>query len=221
MKLQSAYLHLVAALAALLLPPALEAAVLVTSPISGSNPSATNPYTTDQQVDPAQPAQPRVTVSGIARGPGISANAGSNRFNATSWSTSAIDLSDYFTFTITPKAGFLIDYTSFVYTGERSGSGPNSFQFRSSRDNFTSPIGTPAASGATISLTGPSFQDIIGLVEFRLYAWGGAGTFSVNDFTFNGDIGTASVPEPQAIVLASFPMLGLLRLRSRRQNVCA
>jgi autotransporter-associated beta strand protein len=96
-----------------------------------------------------------------------------------------------FTFTLTPNSGYEIDFTDFVFTGQASGTGPASFAFRSSLDGFTGDLGTPVANGATIDLSNPGFQGIESSIEFRLYGWGASGsggTFSVNNFTFNGGI---------------------------------
>lgn len=159
---------------------------IFSNPITDSNPSASNPYTNGQIVDS------NITVSGIGRGSGISANSGSNRYNATSWTLgSSLDADDYFSWTLTPNAGFEIDFLSFEYTGQRSPTGPSSFVYRSSVDGFTSDIGSPTATGTTISLSGAEFQNISTAIEFRIYGFGGtnaAGTFSINDFAFNGTV---------------------------------
>lgn len=155
-----------------------------TNPITGTNPNISNPYTSGQTVNS------NITVSGIGRGAGISGSNANDRYNANNWSTTSIDLTDYFTFTLTPKAGFWIDLSSFVYTAQASnGNGPNTFAFRSSLDNFTNNIGSPNETGTTITLGSPTYVHITNAIEFRFYAWGannGVGTFSINDFTFNG-----------------------------------
>ncbi|MES2762943.1 MAG: T9SS type A sorting domain-containing protein [Bacteroidota bacterium] len=152
-----------------------------TNPITGTNPNTANPYTTGQTVNP------NITVSGIGRGTGITGTSANDRYNASGWSTSGIDLNDCFTFTLTPCATGPIDFISFVYTGQASGSGPTSFAFRSSIDGFVSNIGTPNAGGTTISLAAPAYQNITSAIIFKFYAWGGSGgTYSINDFTFNG-----------------------------------
>lgn len=158
------------------------------NPITGTNPNTANPYTTGDVPDP------NITVSGIGRGPGINGNNANNRYNARDWSTGAtIDLTDYFTFTLTPNAGRSISFVSFVFTLERSTTGPTSLELRSSIDGFTASIGTLANSTGgtlnTIDLSGGSYQNISGAVEFRIYGWnagGATGTQSVNDFIFNG-----------------------------------
>lgn len=156
---------------------------IFTNPITGVNPNLSNPYTTGQVVDP------NLTVSGIGRGAGAIGTGATNRYNANSWNTATIDLDAYFEFTLTPNSGYLIDFLSFSYTGERSGTGPTSFAFRSSVDGYTSNIGAPTATGTTISLASAAYQGISSAITFRIYGWGASGapgTFSINDFTFNG-----------------------------------
>jgi len=192
---------------------------IFTNPITGSNPSADNPYTTGQTVNA------NITVTGIGRGSGISANAGSDRYNANSWNTATLDQNAYFQWTLTPNAGFEIDFVSFVYTGQRSNTGPNSFAFRSSLDGYTANIGTPTATGTTINLSASTYQNICGSITFRLYGWGAtssAGTFSVNSFTFNGTV-TSNVPSTQVsaidITNASPTSQSLVLTRGNGSNV--
>lgn len=155
---------------------------IFTNPITGTNPNLNNPYTTGQTVDP------NMTVSGIGRGSGITGTNANNRYNANGWSTGAINMSDYFEFSLTPTLGCDIDFVSFVYTGQASAAIAN-LEFRSSLDGFTASIGAPTVGGTTINLSGASYQNITSAITFRLYAFGAAAgttTFSINDFTFNG-----------------------------------
>lgn len=156
---------------------------IFSNPIDGTNPNTDDPYITGQTVDP------NITVSGIGRGAEISGTNTNDRYNANSWNTPSIDLDAYFYFTLTPNAGYEISFTDFVYASQASVTGPTSFAFRSSLDGFASDIGVPTADGTTIDLSSATYQDITAAIEFRLYGWGasgGTGTFSVNDFTFNG-----------------------------------
>lgn len=155
---------------------------IVTNPISGTNPNTANPYTVGQVINP------NITVSGIGRGTGISGSNANNRYNANNWSTTVLDLNDYFEFTIIPNSGFQINFASFTYTSQVS-SGTASQVFRSSLDGFTSNIGSPTTTGTTISLTGAAYQNVTTAITFRIYSFGLAAsgtTFSINDFTFNG-----------------------------------
>ena len=158
-----------------------------TNPISGFRPNNDNPYINGQIVDA------NITATGIGRGTGINPKNTNDRYNASGWNTVAIDLTAYFEFTITPNAGFEIDFVSFEYTGQSSLTGPTDIVFRSSEDGFTTNIGTPIITGATINLSGLDYQNITTAITFRVYAWnasGGTGTFSINDFTFNGIVST-------------------------------
>ena len=149
--------------------------VIFSNSINGTNPSDYNPFTTGQTYNA------NITVSGIGFGSGVTSNEADNRYNVKGWNSSSIDATDYFTFTIAPNSGYEIDFSSFVYSGQASETGPVNFAFRSSIDGFTNNIGSTSASGSTIDLSGSSFQNITSAIEFRLYAWGASsagGTFS-------------------------------------------
>jgi hypothetical protein len=154
-----------------------------TNPITGSDPGLSNPYTTGNVIDP------NISVNGIGRGSGVNGNSGVDRYNSNGWNTASVDLTAYFEWTLTPNPGCEIDFTSFVYVSTASGTGPTSFAFRSSLDGYSSNIGTPITGGTSISLSGASYQNISSSITFRFYGWGAsssAGTFSINNFTFNG-----------------------------------
>ena len=190
------------------------AATIFANAITNTNPSSANPFTAGQTVDP------NGTATGIGRGAGLNPNAGGDRYNATAWNLASLDSGDYFTWTIAPNAGYELDLTSLVYVGQRSSTGPNSFSLRSSLDGFAASIGAPVATGTTIDLSAAAYQSLTGPVEFRLYGWGGtsaAGTYSVNDFSFSGDVSAVvEVPEPAVIALV-VPVLGLAMVAFRRR----
>lgn len=168
-----------------------QAQVIFSNPITGTNPNTANPYTAGQTVSP------NITVSGIGRGSGITGSNTNNRYNANGWNVGALSSTRYFEFTLTPSAGYAIKFTSFEYTGQASGTGPNAFAFRSSLDAFGANIGTATATGTTISLAATAFQNITQPITFRIYAWGASasgGTFSINDFAFNGTVVTTCTP---------------------------
>lgn len=168
-----------------------QAVSIWTNPITGTNPSNSNPYTTGDV------KSSYIQVSGIGRS-GVTSVRSTNSYNADSWGTAAsINTTRYFSFIVTPIPGYKVSFSSFVYTGTRETgnggqSGPTSFAFRSDAggDNYTTNIGSPTAAGTTISLAGSSFQNINSAVQFRFYGWnaGNNGEYSINDFTFNGGI---------------------------------
>ncbi|WP_298152525.1 YDG domain-containing protein [Flavobacterium sp.] len=159
--------------------------------IVDTNPSLANPYTNGQFVIT------NLTASGIGRGTGLTAASAANRYSATAWNTTALDANDYFEWTITPQGTNEIDLVNFIYTGQTSAQGPVNFILRSSVDNYTADINTntvvPGIFGSLISLSAPEFQNITTPITFRLYGWGGTGgTFSVNDFNFDGEVTPSS-----------------------------
>jgi len=160
-----------------------------TNPVTGANPNSSNPYTAGQTT------AANLNVTGIGRGSGITGNAGNDRYNATAWSVSGIDLTDYFTFTLTPAAGYKMNLSSFEFTLQRSSTGPTNYALRSSLDNFASDLSSGSypmtAALQTVILSAANFQNITSAVTFRIYGYTAgtnAGTASVNDFTFNGTI---------------------------------
>lgn len=102
--------------------------------ITGTNPGLSNPWTTSDSFDPL------ITVSGIGQGSGITGQNANDRYNANGWNTGALDANDYFTFTLTPTTGYQINFNSFVYTGQASGTGPTNIAIRSSLDSYTANI---------------------------------------------------------------------------------
>lgn len=167
-----------------------------TNPITGTNPGQTTPWTSGDVKDA------NITVSGISR-TGVTGNDANDRYNARGWNSSAIT-NRYFEFTLTPSAGYRIDFSSFEYTGQKSATGPVNFALRSSADSYGSNIGTATVNGTTISLSAAAYQNITAPITFRLYAWtasAAGGTFSVNDFTFNGSVNATCASVPLTSVL--------------------
>lgn len=159
------------------------------NPITDPNPSLFNPFTAGEITDP------NVTASGIGRGAGINGTAASNRYNANGWDTLSIDTTAYFDWTLTPTGGYAMDFSSLTGNWQRSSSGPTTYVLRSSMDGFASDITTGAITGSgsavafNLSLSDPEFDAVSSAITFRLYAYGATGsggTFSINDFSFNG-----------------------------------
>ncbi|WP_445736194.1 T9SS type A sorting domain-containing protein [Mariniflexile sp.] len=162
---------------------------IFSNPITGTNPNTNNPYITGQTFNP------NITVSGIGRGSGITGTNANDRYNAQNWNIPSFDNTDYFDFTLTPNAGYKIDFLNFQYTYRRSAGGPTNIAIRSSIDTFSNNIvsftsGAPTTDiPASLDLSALAYQNITSTITFRIYGWGasaGTGTFSINDFTFNG-----------------------------------
>jgi autotransporter-associated beta strand protein len=159
--------------------------------ITGTNPNTANPFTAGQSV------HGDITVSGLGRGSGAIGTGANDRYNANSWDTSSLDPSAYFTWTLAPDDGFSIDLLRLSGAWQRSGSGATQYQLRSSLDGFTSSIVAGAITGSgssatfNLDLSSTLFDNITAGIEFRLYAWGASasgGTFSINDFSFFGEV---------------------------------
>ncbi|MGC1480752.1 MAG: hypothetical protein WA771_09630 [Chthoniobacterales bacterium] len=159
-----------------------------------------------------------LTATGIGRGAGAVGTNSNDRYNANSWNTPSLDPTAYFEFSLTPDTGYLVNFTSFTYTGQRSSTGPTSFAFRSSLDTFSSNVGSPSATGGTISLAADEFQSVDEAITFRLFAWNttnAGGTFSVNDFTFDGAV--TAVPEPGTYAFGIGLLVVAVVITRRRQ----
>ncbi|MGQ7946092.1 hypothetical protein [Flavobacterium sp. WC2509] len=171
--------------------------------IVGANPNSVNPFVADQVVNL------NISASGIGRGSALFGIDANNRYDAKSWGLLSFDPNAYFEFVITPNIDQKIDFENFEFTGQISLLGPTRFSFRSSVDNFASDItmvsnigsAVPYMISSTVSLAGMSFQNVTTPIKFRIYgfaALAGTGSFSVNDFNFNGKVSCA---QPQAVVL--------------------
>jgi MYXO-CTERM domain-containing protein len=175
-----------------------------------------------------------VTAGLLARGAGLSGNAGTNSINAAGWND--LGANDYYSLAFTVDAGYKTDLSS-LYIGSRSSnSGPRDLGLYSSLDGFASPVHTWTEVGASafanqiIDLSG--LPDITGSVEFRIRATSNAaatggtisstGTFRLSAYFSGGAFDrnlqftgvTTLVPTPGAAVLAG--VAGLVSIRRRR-----
>lgn len=166
------------------------------NPITGTNPSAINPFTAGSI------SHPNVSVSGITRSSGISASSAADRFSANNFSTDDDVVNDkFFEFSITPSLGSQLNFNSLFITFQRSSTGPREFNIRSSLDGFTTSFVeeeelNDEISSFNIPLTAATFQNIASTITFRVYPTDAdniSGTFSINDFFFFGNVNAAPV----------------------------
>lgn len=136
----------------------------------------------------------------------------------------------FFQFTITPNAGFLLMLSSLTFDAARGGTAtPRGWALRSSVDGYASEIATqavptvyPATSPFSVDLSAPAFQGLTGATTFRLYQYSpgfGSGVFYDN-LTLNGTVSGSGVPEPGAWVLMAFGLLGVAGLTRRKPGSC-
>lgn len=165
---------------------------ILTNPITGTNPSSTNPWVTGQV------ANANITSSGLGR-VGLSATAGNDRYNVRNWSTSgSINTSRYLQVTLTPNSCYEIDLSSFEfdYTVSTTSNTPK-MVVRSSVDGYAANIGVvtnlsgTAGTTFTLDLSAAAYQNLTTAITFRVYVYSvnaSSTNFSINDFTFNGTV---------------------------------
>jgi hypothetical protein len=152
-----------------------------------------------------------ITATAVTMGPDVTGGAqfsGADFFGQDGWpATTTIDANAYMQFTVTPGSGYYLQLTSMSVALRHSslgttstnpasnGSGPASFQLRSSVDNYVSVLasGTLLAAYTTFPVTLPAnFPGVNGAVTFRLYGYnefmtsGGSNRFVTDQITVTG-----------------------------------
>lgn len=167
----------------------------------------------------SQPANGSVSV--MSRGSGLNTSSGSGTFSSRSWSTNnAVDLTDYYRFSITPSNGFQLNLTSLELDERRSGTGIRQWSVRSNLDDFASdlspspfsvPDNTATRTERRIPLSGANFSRLRSEVEFRIYGYQAersTGTWRIDNVKLAGQI--ALVPEPDGwLIGTSMALLSL------------
>jgi hypothetical protein len=178
-----------------------------------------------------------LTASSLTRGPGLTAASGVGRFGAASFTTaSSIDTTDYFTFTLTPSAGQILNVTDLAFSERRSATGIRNIAVRSSLDNFSTSLALFSVPDDTLTRRqsfslGGDFAHVTNPLEFRIYGYGAeaasgtwglginAGADNPNGHAANLIVSGAaySAPEPSTGALGALG-LGLLlaTVRPRR-----
>jgi hypothetical protein len=165
------------------------AQVIISNTITENNINSVDPYSNGQVVDP------NVYVNGIELAvPSLTPGIANDTYMASGWNTTAaIDIDNYyFEFSISAAPDYALHFSSFNYSAQKSFNGPVSFALRSSVDNFAADIGTFTVDNLShsINLNTGTYQNLESII-FRVYGWNApdaAGTFSINDFAFNGTV---------------------------------
>jgi len=101
-------------------------------------------------------AIPNLNVGNLLK-VGVTTSSSGNNFRATSFATETspfdlngvLDSSKYFEFSLTAATGYTLDMTSFTFGVGRSGTGPRTWEWRSSFDNYASALSNYSALSAT------------------------------------------------------------------------
>lgn len=146
--------------------------------------------------------------------------------SAGNWGTTASpDPEAYYEFTLTPDSGNELTLTSISFDLRASSSGPDQWQLYSSQDNYAAPINSAVSfsnDGKWYSQSldfGGSFADLndsITLQLFGLGSMGNAGTLSIDNLSFAGDV---LAPEPAESVIPVAVGLVLWGWRRRAKGV--
>jgi gliding motility-associated-like protein len=126
----------------------------------------------------------------------------------------------YYEITITPDAGYSIDFSTITWDADRSGTGPQNWYMRSSLDGYSSDIGSgtnPSSFGGQSVSTGASFDNITSAVTFRIYNTNvsssscnctSGGSIRIDNLTFNGTVNVACSDPSSDVDNISFPSTG-------------
>lgn len=177
-------------------------AQLWSNDITGSNASATNPYTSGDVTSP------NITVSGISYGAGLTAVSSTDQFKVSGFTpiSPSPTSNDYLEFTLTPQQGYSITIDNINMSVERGSGGPSKLRLAASYTNYdySNPIYSANTPSAPIEdeedetdISIPINNSFTTAVTFRLYAFSAgnsAGTLSVNNFAFIGSVNQIPLP---------------------------
>jgi hypothetical protein len=152
---------------------------------------ATFDFTTEtgnQASTAAKTTAPNVMASAFTRSMGLTATTGAGSINSSNWPTSTtVDPTKYYAFTITPPAGCALDITQLGIDSKTSGTGPISGAVATSVDNFAATASLGMNSVAMVAVSAKGSKQA---VEVRLYGYSASatgGTFRIqNTFTVTG-----------------------------------
>lgn len=159
----------------------------------------------DELTFPADAQPTNATLGVMSRGAGTTPSGADNTFSAVGWSTTALDATDYFSFSVTPSAGYTLRLDSLRLDERRSGTGIRDWAIRSSLDNFTAnitavnvPDNTDVRNNTLVTLPA-AFAALNSSVEFRIYGYNAeaaTGTWRIDDVRVLGAAvaGTTTVP---------------------------
>lgn len=154
-----------------------------------------------ETTEPSVFNDPNVAASNLTPGAGVTPAGNANRFGGSGWFNTgntvagatlaeAVAGNDYIEFTVT-TIGATFTPTSFVFSWDRSGTGPDEVTLRSSADGFTADLGSISgliqgiSTGNTITISGLTN---LSTTTFRLYGYGGTATGGTGGFDVASNI---------------------------------
>jgi DNA/RNA endonuclease YhcR with UshA esterase domain len=127
----------------------------------------------------AQPANGRFYFA--RRGSALTGTAGGGYLTSNNWPTT-FNANAYHSVSGRPDANFNLNLTAIALTVRHSGSGPGTFEIRSSLDNYTSVLKTITVPSATVAdvrdslVLGAAFSGLTSKVEFRVFGYNATAT---------------------------------------------
>jgi len=115
-----------------------------------------------------------VTAGPVSRSAALVVASGVGSINSSGWATtSSLDSTKYYTFSVTPPAGCVLDLSSLAIDAKSSSTGPTLAVVATSADSFgqTASVSTSAASTGNLSVAGAS-----GMVELRVFGYSAPST---------------------------------------------
>ncbi|MEX1116585.1 MAG: PEP-CTERM sorting domain-containing protein [Akkermansiaceae bacterium] len=183
-----------------------------------------------------------VTVGNLVK-VGVTSSSSSGNSRASNWPTGAttesnaftgtIDPSKYFVFTLAALGGYTLDMSSITFGVGRSTTGPRQWEWRSSANNYASAIETYTSTtagltlvsgvltnpdtnsswtGNVLDLSAEAYKDLTN-ISFRIYGYNSESTVGTGGLQGDLNFDVTAVPEPTAVFLGAFGLLGLLRRR--------
>jgi hypothetical protein len=182
----------------------------------------------NQASNPSSGVAPGLTASVLDRGPGVTASAATGSISSSAWSTGALDLTDYYQFTLTPDPGATLNVDQIIFSERRSATGIRDIVVRSSLDSFTADLFNVNVPDETLTRQqtvnlGVAFDSLTSDVTFRIYGFtaeaaGGTWRLGVaggadnpnslpSTLVVNGSV--SAVPEPASWVLIGLSVAGV------------
>ena len=131
-----------------------------------------------------------VTAAPVSRSAALVVASGVGSINSSGWATtSSLDSTKYYTLSVTPAAGCVLDLSSLAIDAKSSGTGPTLAVVATSADSFgqTASISTSAPSTGNLSVAGAS-----GMVELRVFGYSASSTSGTmriqNTLTLTGSV---------------------------------
>lgn len=129
-----------------------------------------------------------LTEGAITRSSGIGAIASNGIFASNGWTSSnSVGTSDYYTFTLTPDAGYALDLTSLVFSAQSNFAGPDRWAVRSSLDHFSANLatGTTGTNASRNTVTfGSALATLTNALELRIYGYASGNNENSNSSQF-------------------------------------